>query len=72
MNTIMRKNKDLNLNSNILIKNFNKNNNEFLKNNVVNNDEYINEYFMLINDANDEILPSIKNFKNNQNNIINI
>ena len=72
MNTIMRKNKDLNLNSNILIKNFNKNNNEFLKNNVLNNDEYINEYFMLINDANDEILPSIKNFKSNQNNIINI
>lgn len=72
MNTIMRKNKDLNLNSNILIKNFNKNNNEFLKNNVVNNNEYINEYFMLINDANDEVLPSIKNFKSNQNNIINI
>lgn len=71
MNTILRKNKDLNLNSNILIKNFNKNNNKFVKNNLY-NDEYINEYFMLINDANDEILPSIKNFKNNQYNIINI
>ena len=71
MNTILRKNKDLNLNSNILIKNFNKNNDKYIKNNVY-NDEYINEYFMLINDANDEILPSIINFKNNQNNIINI
>lgn len=71
MNTILRKNKDLNLNSNILIKNFNKNNDKYVKNNVY-NDEYINEYFMLINDANDEILPSIINFRNNQNNIINI
>ena len=71
MNTILRKNKDLNLNSNILIKNFNKNNNKYVKNNLY-NDEYINEYFMLINDANDEILPSIRNFRNNKDNIINI
>ena len=71
MNTILRKNKDLNLNSNILIKNFNNNNNKYVKNNLY-NDEYINEYFMLINDANDEILPSIRNFRNNKDNIINI
>jgi glucosyl-3-phosphoglycerate synthase len=58
MNTVLRKNKDLNLNSNILTKNMNTNNNIYQdpKN-------HIHEYFILMNDAKDDVLPSIKNFR---------
>ncbi len=62
MNTILRRNQNLNLNSNILIKNYKKNNNEFVKNNV-NDTEFVNENFLLITDANDEVLPTISDYK---------
>jgi glucosyl-3-phosphoglycerate synthase len=69
MNTILKKNNLKNLNNSILIKNYKKNNDIFVKNNIT-NEETINQYFMLINDANDEILPPLNKIKikNNNNN----
>lgn len=63
MNTILRRNTDAKLNSNLLIKNITKNNNSFLKNNIE-DDNNINQHFSLINNANDEILPAINKFIN--------
>ena len=65
MNTILKRNKNLHLNSNILIKNYEKKNNEFLKNNIDNND-FLHENFILITDANDEVLPTMNNYKKNE------
>lgn len=65
MNAILRKNNQNNINNNILIKNYKKNDDIFVKNNIT-NEETINEYFMLINDANDEILPPLNRIKNTQ------
>ena len=64
MNTILRRNTNTKLNSNLLIKNITKNNNSFLKNNIE-DDNNINQHFSLINNANDEILPAINKFINN-------
>lgn len=70
MNTILRKNNNLNLNPNILIKNYEKNNNKFCKNNI--NDTFnVNKHFMIINNCEDDVLPSINSIKNN-NNITNL
>ena len=63
MNTILRKNNNLKLNENLLIKNFKNNNNSCLKNNILDNKQ-INEHFSIIDDANDEILPKIINIRN--------
>lgn len=65
MNAILRKNNQNNINNSILIKNYKKNNDIFVKNNIT-NEETINEYFMLINDANDEILPPLNKIRNTQ------
>ena len=64
MNTILRRNENLNLNKNLLIKSFKKTNDEFSKNNV-DDDNNINEHFSLIDNANDEILPLFKNMSIN-------
>ena len=65
MNTILKRNKNLHLNSNILMKNYEKKNNEFLKNKLDDND-FLNENFILITDANDEVLPTMNNYKKNE------
>jgi len=65
MSAILQKNNQNNLNNNILIKNYKKNNDVFVKNNIT-NEETINEYFMLINDANDQFLPPLNKIKNNE------
>ena len=44
------------------MKNYEKKNNEFLKNNIDDND-FLNENFILITDANDEVLPTMNNYK---------
>tara|TARA_B100000989_G_C19489050_1_gene448893 strand:+ start:210 stop:1280 length:1071 start_codon:yes stop_codon:yes gene_type:complete len=69
MNTILQRQINKPLNNNLLIKNFYQNVDENFKNNIT-SDELIEDKFMLIKDAHDEVLPTIQEIRNSADTII--